>query len=105
MQNPYCGTIFPTSFYVEFLDTLEYIEDEENFHKIPKDLPIFILSGEQDPVGDFGKGLVKLKARYEDLGVEDVELKLYKDARHELLNELNRDEVTYDIIEWLEKRI
>lgn len=65
LENPYCGTIFPTSFYYEFLDSLAYIENQANFHKIPKDLPIFIISGDQDPVGDFGKGLVKLKERYE----------------------------------------
>lgn len=104
LKNPYCGTIFPTSFYYEFLDSLEYIENEENFHKIPKNLPIFIISGDQDPVGDFGKGLIKLKARYEGQGVEDLELKLYEGARHELLNELNRDEVTQDVLNWLEKR-
>lgn len=104
LENPYCGTIFPTSFYYEFLDSLEYIEKEENFHKIPKDLPIFIISGEQDPVGDFGKGLVKLKERYEKQGVEDLELKLYEGARHELLNESNRAEVTQDILSWIKAR-
>lgn len=104
LKNPYCGTIFPTSFYYEFLDSLEYIEDKENFHKIPKDLPIFIISGDQDPVGDFGKGLAKLKERYKKQGVHDLELKLYEGARHELLNELNRDEVMQDILMWLEAR-
>ena len=101
LEDPYCGTIFPTSFYYEFLTTLEYIENEEHFHKIPTDLPIFIISGDQDPVGDFGKGLVKLKKRYEKQGVQDIELILYPGARHELLNELNRDEVTKDVLKWL----
>lgn len=104
LQNPYCGTIFPTSFYYEFLDSLMYVENEENFHKIPKNLPIFIISGNQDPVGDFGKGLMKLQARYEKSGVQDLEMKLYEGARHELLNEVNREEVTQDILMWLEAR-
>lgn len=104
LQDPYCGTIFPTSFYYEFLTTLEYIENEENLHKIPTDLPILIISGEQDPVGDFGKGVIKLKERYEKQGVQDVTLKLYSGARHELLNEINREEVTQDILAWLIQR-
>ena len=104
IANPYCGQIFPTSFYYEFLDSLQYVENIDNFHKIPKDLPIYILSGEQDPVGDFGKGVLKLKGRYENLGVKDLEMKLYEGARHELLNEINRKEVTRDIIRWLKKR-
>lgn len=104
LKNPYCGTIFPTSFYYEFFDTLEYIEDKDNFHKIPKDLPILLLAGDQDPVGNFGAGVVNLRNRYKQQGVVDVQIKLYKGARHELLNELNRDEVTQDILQWLEER-
>lgn len=102
LQNPYCGRIFPTSFYTEFLASLQYIEDKNNFHKIPQNLPIYILSGDRDPVGDFGKGVKRLKKRYENQGVEDIQLTLYKGARHELLNEINREEVTEDIIDWLD---
>ncbi|MDN6161868.1 MAG: alpha/beta hydrolase [Atopostipes sp.] len=105
LENPYCGEVFPTSFYHSFFNHLQYIEDKENFHKIPKDLPIFIISGSCDPVGDFGQGSLKLKNRYLESGVKDVSLKLYKGARHELLNELNKKEVMTDIIQWLEKRL
>ena len=103
-KDPYCGTIFPTSFFYEFLNNLEYIEDSNNFSKIPKDLPILIVSGDEDPVGNFGEGVANLRDRYKTVGVEDLEMKLYPGARHELLNELNRDEVTEDIIKWLNKR-
>lgn len=105
IENPYCGTIFPASFYYEFLDTLEYVEDERNFHKIPEELPILILAGGQDPVGDFGKGPKRLNARYRKEGVQDLAMKLYEGAQHELLNELNRDEVTGDILTWIQKRV
>lgn len=105
IENPYCGQVFPASFYYEFLSTLEYIEDTKNFHKLPLDLPIFIISGDQDPVGDFGDGVKKLYARYERLGVKDLEMKLYAGARHELLNETNYGEVTTDIIEWLIRKM
>lgn len=105
VNDPYCGTIFPTSFYYDFLNNLQYIEDKNNFSKIPKDLPIFIISGAQDPVGDFGKGVTKLYNRYKESGVEDLEMKIYEGARHELINETNRDEVMKDVVDWLEKRI
>lgn len=104
LKNPYCGSIFPASFYATFLDSLQYVEDENNFHKIPKDLPIYILSGDQDPVGDFSKGVKKLRNRYQKQGVKDLEMKIYEGARHELLNEINREEVIADIIQWFEAR-
>ena len=104
IEDPYCGTIFPTSFYYDFLGSLQYIEDESNFKKIPKDLPILIISGEEDPVGDFGKGLKKLYTRYKEAGVKDLEIKLYPGARHEILNEINREVVMDDVVNWLNNR-
>ena len=104
VKDPYCGTLFPTSFYCDFIEVLEDIEDKRNFGKIPKNIPILLISGEEDPVGGFGKGVEELYNRYLKCGVEQVELKLYEGARHELLNEINRDEVTLDILKWLEKR-
>lgn len=104
IEDPYCGTIFPTSFYYDFLESLQYIEDENNFKKIPKDLPILIISGEEDPVGDSGKGLKKLYNRYKEAGVKDLAIKLYPGARHEILNEINRNEVMDDVVNWLDNR-
>ena len=104
IEDPYCGTIFPTSFYYDFLGSLQYIEDENNFKKIPKNLPILIISGEEDPVGDSGKGLKKLYNRYKEAGVKDLEIKLYPGARHEILNEINRNEVMDDVVNWLDNR-
>ncbi|MGL5328699.1 MAG: alpha/beta hydrolase, partial [Peptostreptococcaceae bacterium] len=64
-------------------------------------LPIYIFAGDKDPVGKFGKGIVKLHNRYKNVGIKNVEYKLYKDGRHEMLNEINKDEVINDIITWL----
>lgn len=71
--------------------------------KIPKDLPVLLISGEDDPVGDFGKGVIKLFGIMKDN--EDVSLKLYPKDRHEILNELNKEEVVDDIISWIEDRL
>lgn len=105
LDNPYCGAVFPASFYFEFIKTLEYIESEENFYRIPRNLPIYIIAGSQDPVSDYGRGIKKLEKRYQKIGVEDLEVQLYDGARHELLNEINREEVTTDIIRWLESKV
>ena len=66
--------------------------------KIPKDLPIYITGGDKDAVGENGKLPQKLCEKYKKLGINKVEIKLYPDARHEILNEINRDEVYSDIL-------
>jgi len=70
---------------------------------IPKNLPIFMVAGDADPVGAYGKGVVKVYKSYKALGLKDLHLKLYKGARHELINETNRTIVFSDILTWLEK--
>jgi alpha-beta hydrolase superfamily lysophospholipase len=70
---------------------------------VPKDLPIYLFSGDQDPVGAQGKGVIKLKEAYHKQGLTDLTLKLYPGGRHEMLNELNRDQVMQDLLDWIEK--
>lgn len=102
MDDPFCGTVFTAGYFYDFLTGLKEIEDEDNLKMIPKDLPIYIFSGDKDPVGKFGKGVINLVNRYKKYGVKDISYKLYKDGRHEMLNEINRDEVMDDIINWLD---
>ena len=72
---------------------------------IRADLPILILSGDADPIAGGGAALQVVAQRYRDAGVRDVELTLYPQARHELLNETNRDEVTARIVGFLDRTI
>ncbi|MNW67284.1 hypothetical protein D3C74_458500 [compost metagenome] len=72
---------------------------------IPKNKPVYVFSGECDPVGFNGDGIRKLAIIYDRLGFHDVEVKLYPDGRHEMLNEINRDEVTLDTIHWLQRHL
>lgn len=102
IDDPFCGTVFTAGYFYDFLTGLKEIEDEDNLKMIPKDLPIYIFSGDKDPVGKFGKGVINLVNRYKEYGVKDISYKLYKDGRHEMLNEINRDEVMDDIINWLD---
>lgn len=105
IQDPLCGQVFPASFYLGFFRTLEYIESPKNFPKIPLDLPILLVAGQDDPVGKRGRGVEALYQRYLNQGVEDLEIKLYPQARHEILLEENKEEVMGDILEWMEERI
>lgn len=105
IDDPFCGTVFSCGFFYDFFRGLKYIEDKNNFSDIPVDLPIFIISGDKDPVGKNGKGVKDLYNRYNSLNVRDLSMKLYKDARHEILNEINREEVINDIVCWLDRRV
>jgi alpha-beta hydrolase superfamily lysophospholipase len=79
------------------------LADPHRLAAIRHDLPIYLFSGDADPLAG-GGALVKMVAdRYRDAGVTDVTIKLYPGARHETLNETNRDEVTADLIAWLDR--
>ena len=68
---------------------------------IPADLPVLLISGEMDPVGNYGKGVRAVEEKLKETGHTRVTLKLYPECRHEVLNELNRDQVMADILEWI----
>ena len=104
IDDPYCGTIFSAGFFYDFLRGLLKIEDKRNLDLIPKYIPIYIFSGDKDPVGKFGKGVINLYNRYRIHGVKDIQYKLYKDGRHEMLNEINRNEVFDDVVKWLDSQ-
>lgn len=105
VKDPYCGGVFTTSFFYDFFKGLKSLYEKENINRIPKDLPVCILSGKMDPVGEFGKGIARLEKFYRDQGIIDVHVKIYDDSRHEILNETNKDEVTDDIIAWISDRV
>lgn len=105
IANEYCGFVCSASFYYDLLRGLRAIHKDENFSSIPKDLPIYILAGDMDPVGFFGKGIVNLYDKLKLTGVKDVEYKLYKNKRHEILNEDNKLEVMNDISTWLFNKV
>lgn len=103
INDPFCGTVFTSSFYYDFLRGLKSIHLRSNMERIPKELPIYIFAGEQDPVGNKCKTIKWLIEEYKKLGIKDIEYKFYKNGRHEMLNEINRDEVMNDILLWFNK--
>ena len=66
-----------------------------------KELSLYIIAGDKDPVGRQGKGILDLYDRYKKLNIKDVNYKLYENGRHEILNEINKDEVIDDILIWM----
>lgn len=100
--DPACGFV-PEPF--TGIATLRRAADPAEIAKVRKDLPILIVSGDADPLAAGGAALQLVGQRYRDAGVRDVEVKLYPQARHELLNEINRDEVTADILAFLGRTV
>ncbi|GAB6269196.1 MAG: alpha/beta hydrolase [Smithella sp.] len=105
ISDPLCGTVFTAGFFCEMLGGIGYINKKENIAKIPKNLPIYIFSGAKDPVGASTKGVTQVYKTLKAAGLGDLTLKFYEDGRHEMLNEINRDEVFSDVIGWLNKHI
>lgn len=103
IADPYCGNLLTTEFYYYFLRGLTELQTPAVLHTIPLHLPIFLVSGSEDPVGNYGKGVLQLVRKYQSLHVSDVSYKLYSGCRHELLNETNRVEVMRDILSWIEQ--
>ena len=81
------------------------IQRKESVYMIPKGLPVLFVSGADDPVGEFGKGVRKIYEKYRAAGIRDVTLRLYTGDRHEILNETDRDQVYKDLLGWFEKHI
>jgi alpha-beta hydrolase superfamily lysophospholipase len=100
IADPYCGAIFSAGFFVDLLGGLKDMHKVGNMAKIPKNLPILFIAGEKDPVGKNNKTIRWLIDQYKNLGINNVKYNFYKDARHEVLNETNRDEVVSDILDW-----
>ena len=98
-----CGGVMSIAFFKFFFNGLKDSYKKENLAGIDKNKPIAIFSGALDPVGGAGKLVDKLYKQYADLGVKDVSLKLYADARHEILNEVNNAEVYADFLAAIDK--
>ncbi|WP_284643333.1 alpha/beta hydrolase [Paenibacillus silviterrae] len=103
LQDPHCGGVPTVRFFYELFKGLKDSYRKDRLQQISKDLPIFLFSGDDDPVGNYGKGVKKLATMLRLMGFREIEMKLYPGGRHEMLNEINRDEVTVDVIDWLQR--
>lgn len=105
VDDPWCGFVSPATLWLEFNKGFEKIYYSKNEQKIPKDLPIHFIIGSLDPIGNKTKGVQAMINRLNKYGIKDVTYKFYQDARHELFNEINREEVFQDVINWLDSQL
>ncbi len=105
VADPDCGFTFTVNGFKCLFKLLWKLTDDENVEQMPVELPVLMLSGAEDPVGGYGIQVSQVYESYVKLGMKDVKMQLYHDDRHELLNELDRDQVYQDIFEWVEKHL
>ena len=104
MEDPFCGFEFTAGAYKDFFTILQEVAGNVDANSIRKTFPILIISGELDPVG--GKdACIDVAKQYRYMGLEDVELKLYRDDRHEILNEVDREQVFRDLGDWFIQKL
>lgn len=96
-----CRFTFTLNAYMGLFCAVGYDAKIKNAKKIPKDLPLLMISGEEDPVGDLGKGVKKAYKMYKAVGIKDITCKLYPGDRHEIINETDRYIVFEDVYKWL----
>ena len=105
VTDPLCSFMFTVNAYYSMMAGMLGMQKKENISMIPKSLPVLFVSGAEDPVGNFGKGVRKVCEIYKSAGLRDVSLKLYEGDRHEILNETNREQVYQELYEWFEEKL
>lgn len=103
VNDPWCTFSFTVNGYYHLFAGMKELT-QKNVRDIPKRLPLFFVSGENDPVGGFGKEVRKVYEQYQQVGIQDVSLKLYPEDRHEILNETDRQQVYRDLYQWMEEK-
>ncbi len=104
-NEPRCTYMFTVNGYKGLFEAVSFSCNPENAALLPKKLPLFIVSGDKDPVGGLGKGVMVVYEMYKDMGIQDLTYKLYEDDRHEILNETDKQTVFEDILAWMNVRI
>lgn len=97
-----CGFLCTNKFFYDFLKLVKEMSFKNNIENVKKNLPILFISGKDDPVGNYCKGVFKSYRIYKNLGIKNIKLKLYAKMRHEVLNEVDREKVYIDIYKFLE---
>ncbi|NJO92009.1 MAG: alpha/beta hydrolase [Chloroflexia bacterium] len=103
IEDPYCGFICSTLLFRDLLTGLLSVNKQTLINMVAEDLPVLFLAGDSDPVGNFGKGVIEVRDKFKKAGVKDIALKIFSGGRHEMLNEINREEVYVYILDWINK--
>ncbi len=103
--DPLCGFTATAGLYRDMLTGIQYIQQEKSLQAMDKTLPVLLIAGGEDPVGGYGKTVLQTAAAFKKAGMEQVTTKLYPLCRHEILNEINQEEVFADIGKWIRKNV
>src|SRR5262249_23756419 len=103
VADPLCGFPVSVQLWVELLDAWKQISRAESMARVPKELPLYVMAGSRNAVSAGTRQLEPMLEAYRAAGLTNLEHRIYPDARHELFNETNRDEVTRDLIAWLDR--
>lgn len=105
VADPLCGFVATAKLMNDMMGGIEYNQKAENLARMNKALPVYFMSGDMDPVGANGKGVRQAAESFKKAGMQDVTVKLYPQGRHEMLNELNKQEVYADVLAWIESKV
>lgn len=105
IADPLCGFVGKIDLYRDMMQGIKFITDKKNIAQMNKEKPVYFMSGDGDPVGDYGKGVERAYKAFCDAGLHDVFMRLYPGGRHEMLNETNKEQVYQDILSWLNEKI
>lgn len=105
IAHPMCGFTPTAGLLREMMKGLTYIEKPAHLEAMKKDLPVFFVAGGDDPVGSYGKGVKRAVGEFKKAGMTDVSCRIYPLCRHEILNEINRQEIFEDIGGWILKKV
>lgn len=101
LDDPRCGFVFTVNGFETMFELIGRLHDPESINKIPKELPVLFVAGQEDPVGSYGKAVLEVAESFQNSGMTQVECKLYPGMRHELVNEIGREEVDADLLKWI----
>lgn len=105
LADPLCSFIPTVAMFRDMMGGLQFIADKTNLSHMNRETPIYFFSGDNDPVGSMGKGVRKVERMFQAAGCKDVTVKLYPGGRHEMLHEINRQDVLYDLLAWIEGKL
>ena len=105
IKDKYCGFLFTAAGYKDLFSILKYVSSDEWFNAVQKDLPILLISGSDDPVGEYSEGVKKVYDKLISTGHNKTELVFMQNGRHEIINETNRDEAAAQIIAFADKAL
>lgn len=105
IADKYCGFLFTACGYRDLFSVLKYVSSKNWYKGVRKNLPIFLIAGDADPVGEYGAGVKQVATDLKKSGHRKTDIKIYKDMRHEILNEKDRVDVMKDVLNWLDNTV